>query len=239
MMSTSHGAVGAVVATPSRCCVVVMTTPARSAAIASTVGAGLTSTSYVFGALRDGSSNAAGTRPSSVRTTRPSLSRSSRPTGKTLALPVLALCLVLRWPAVRASGIAPRTLSSSFRAYIMLDRCDASIVQVTPLGLLYLRYTNPFSPREHDCAPMALSVAAANGSQSKTTPSRVTTSPERTLNEGLTSAPLTRTRPALTASSASRRFNRGMHRTSRNPSPAYLRSGDRIPCVTSTSRSDS
>ena len=36
-----------------------------------------------------------------------------------------------------------------------------------------------------------------------------------------TAPPLTLTRPALTASSASRRFRCGMHRTRRNPAPVY------------------
>ena len=69
---------------------------------------------------------------------------------------------------------------------------------------------------------MALSVAAANGSQSKTTPSRVTTSPERTLVDGLTSAPQrARVRPPLR-----RRLTASVPNQSK--APAYLRSRDRI-----------
>ena len=121
------------VVSPSRCCVVVMTTPARSFSIADVDGAGVTSTSYVFGALRLGSKSASGTRPSSVRTTRPLLSRSSLPTGNTRTLVPDPLPLLR---SVEAFGIDPRSLSSSFRAYIMLDRCDDSMVHVTPRGLL-------------------------------------------------------------------------------------------------------
>ena len=43
-----------------------------------------------------------------------------------------------------------------------------------------------------------------------------------TLRLGFTNSPFTRTRPWLTASSASRRRKCGIHRTSRNPVPEYL-----------------
>ena len=71
---------------------------------------------------------------------------------------------------------------------------------LAPRGLLYFRYTN-----DEPAAPRSASHACAKGSQFIRFPSRVTASPERTRSDGRTNSPLTRTRPALTASSASRR----------------------------------
>jgi hypothetical protein len=82
-----------------------------------------------------------GTRPSSVSNTSPLLSRSNLPTGNT--------------------RVPPSALNSSFRAYIIELFCDASIVHVTPRGLLYFRYTKP-----DPAAPRSASEACAKGSQS-------------------------------------------------------------------------